>query len=159
MMPKPGMSMNQSQQQSLRSLAAQQEALRQQMQELQDEYGERGNILGRLNALGEEMKKVADDLRNSKVDQKTIERQEQILSRLLDTQKSVNRREYSKKRKAESGSEFNRRSPELTGDAVGENEELMELIKKALQEKYPRKYDRLIKAYFKSLQNDDATFE
>jgi hypothetical protein len=40
----------------------------------------------------------------------------------------------------------------------------MNIIKKALQEKYlqekyPRKYDRLIKAYFKSLQNDGAAFE
>jgi chromosome segregation ATPase len=158
-MPQQGMPLSLSQQQSLQRLAAEQEALRQQMNELNDEFGKRGEMLGRLDALGEEMKKVAEDLNNFKVDRKTIERQEKILSRLLDTQKSVNRREYSRKRKAETGSDYNRTSPELPADLLEENERLMNIIKKALQEKYPRKYDRLIKAYFKSLQNDGAAFE
>ena len=158
-MPQPGMSLNLSQQQAMRRLAAQQEALRQQMQELHDQYGERGDMLGRLDALGEEMKKVADDLQNMRVDRRTIERQERILSRLLDAQKSVHRREYSRKRKAETGTEFNRRSPEFPSDLMEENERLLDIIKKALQEKYPRKYERLIKAYFKSLQNDGTALE
>jgi hypothetical protein len=158
-MPQQGMPLSLSQQQALQRLAAEQEALRQQMNELNDEFGKRGEMLGRLDALGEEMKKVAEDLNNFKVDRKTIERQEKILSRLLDTQKSVNRREYSRKRKAETGSDYNRTSPELPADLLEENERLMNIIKKALQEKYPRKYDRLIKAYFKSLQNDGAAFE
>lgn len=158
-LPKPGMCLNLSQQQALRRLAAQQEALRQQIKEINEEFGNRGNMLGRLDALGEEMKKVAEDLQNTKVDRRTIERQERILSRLLDAQKSVNRREYSRKRKAETGSEFNRRSPEFPEDMTEENEMLMDIIKKALQEKYPRKYERLIKAYFRSLQNNGANLE
>ena len=105
------------------------------------------------------MRKVADDLSNKNVDRKTIERQERILSRLLDAQKSVNRREYSRKRKAETGSEFSRKSPENPEGLNSENEQLMEIIKKALQERYPRKYDRLIKAYFKSLQTEGKAFE
>jgi hypothetical protein len=71
----------------------------------------------------------------------------------------VNRREYSQKRKAESGAEFNRKNPELVNDLNDEKAKLMDIIKKAMQEKYPRKYERLIKAYFRSLQNDDAAFE
>jgi len=158
-MPQQGMPLSLSQQQSLQRLAAEQEALRQQLNEINEEFGKRGEMLGRLDALGEEMKRVAEDLGQSRVDRKTIERQEKILSRLLDAQKSVNRREYSRKRKAETGSEYNRVSPELPGDILQENERLLNIIKKALQEKYPRKYDRLIKAYFKSLQNDGAAFE
>ncbi len=159
LMPKPGMGLSPSQQQALRRLASQQEALRQQMQELHDEFGERGDMLGRLDALGEEMKKVADDLSNFKVDRKTIERQEKILSRLLDTQKSVNRREYSRKRKSEHGIDIARTSPESPSEYLQDQEKLINLIKKALEEKYPRKYDRLIKAYFKSLQNEGTSFE
>jgi cell division protein FtsB len=77
-MPQQGMPLSLSQQQSLQRLAAEQEALRQQMNELNDEFGKRGEMLGRLDALGEEMKKVAEDLNNFKVDRKTIERQEKI---------------------------------------------------------------------------------
>ncbi|UCE67458.1 MAG: hypothetical protein JSU85_05435 [Candidatus Zixiibacteriota bacterium] len=158
-MPKPGMSLNLSQQQALRRLAAQQEALRQQMKGLQEEFGKRGDMLGRFDALGEEMKKVAEDLQDTRVDRRTIERQERILSRLLDAQKSVNRREYSRKRKAETGSEHIRRSPEFPANMTEENERLLDIIKKTLQEKYPRKYERLIKAYFRSLQNNGAALE
>lgn len=158
-MPIPGNSLTPSQQNALRELAAQQSALSQQMKELNDEFGKRGEMLGRLDALGQEMQKVANDLSSTKVDQRTIERQNRILSRLLDAQKSVNRREYSRKRKAETGTDISRKSPEYPGDLKGENEELMEIIKKALQEKYPRKYEKLIKAYFKSLQNEGKAFE
>jgi len=33
------------------------------------------------------------------------------------------------------------------------------MIKKALEEQYPRQYDRLIKAYFKSFQSQEISIE
>jgi len=159
MMPMPGMNMNMQQQQSLSQLAAEQEALRRQMEELGEQYGERGSMLGRLDALAEEMKKVVDDMKNSRVNRQTIERQEQILSRMLDAQKSVNRREYSKKRKSEQGEDIVRRSPVLPADASQRDGWLSGIVERALRENYPRKYDKLIKAYFKSLQSEGAELE
>ena len=159
LMPMPGMKMSLSQQNSLRKLAGEQEALRKQLQELNDQFGERGEMLGRLDALAEEMKKVVDDLSNSNVGRKTVERQEQILSRLLDAQKSVNRREFSQKRKAEQGEDIARRSPVMPDDASYRDGWLSGIVEKALKENYPRKYDKLIRAYFKSLQNEGAPIE
>jgi len=152
-MPQPGMQMNMGQQQALQKLAAEQEALRKQLEEMNDEFGKRGEMLGRLDRLGEEMKKVVEDLQRSKVNQETVKRQENILSRLLDAQKSVNRREYSRKRQSEQGLDIVRRSPSLPGGADEEEAWLSEMIKKALQEEYPRQYEKLIRAYFKSFQN------
>ena len=105
------------------------------------------------------MKKVAEDLRNNNVNRETIRRQEGILSRLLDTQKSVNRREYSKKRKAETGLEFSRLSPILPNDLNSDSERVMDIIKRALEEQYPRQYERLIKSYFKSFQNEGGNLD
>jgi hypothetical protein len=158
-MPQPGMSMSYGQQQAMGQLAAQQEALRQKLQEMNEQFGKQGDMLGRLDQLGEEMKKVVDDMQRSQVNRETIKRQEGILTRLLDAQKSVNRREYSKKRQSESGEDIVRKSPLLPDDLANGKGELSEMIKKALEEQYPRQYDKLIKAYFKSFQSQGTTNE
>lgn len=158
-MPQPGMSMSMGQQQGMQQLAAQQEALRQKLEEMSDQLGKQGDMMGRLDQLGEEMKKVVDDMQRSRVNQETIKRQEGILTRLLDAQKSVNRRDFSKKRQAETGEDVVRRSPVLPDDLANGRSDLSEMIKKALEEQYPRQYDRLIKAYFKSFQSQEISIE
>ncbi len=159
MMPKPGMQMNLGQQQAMRDLAAQQEMLRRQLDEMNEQFGKQGEMLGRLDQLGEEMKKVVEDMNRSEVNRETVERQEGILSRMLDAQKSVNRRDYSKKRQAEQGSEVVRRSPVLPEDFTGDDGWLSEMVKKALEEDFPRQYEKLIRAYFKSFQNQGVELE
>jgi hypothetical protein len=158
-MPQPGMPMSLGQQQAMQQLAAQQEALRKQLEELNDEFGKRGEMLGRLDQLGEEMKKVVEDMQRSRVGDETIKRQENVLSRMLDAQKSVNRREYSKKRQSEQGIDIVRRSPSAPDDQSGDDAWLSEMIKKALEEEYPRQYEKLIRAYFKSFQNQGEAIE
>jgi hypothetical protein len=156
MMPFPmGQAMSMMQQQQLEQMAAQQEALKQSLQEMTEQYGSGGdNILGRLDELGKEMQKVADDLKKHNVGQSTVQRQEQILTRLLDAQKSVNRRDYTQKRQARTAEDIIRRSPgQLDNQAIGD-EKLAEDIKKALAEKYPHQYENLIKEYFKALAED-----
>jgi hypothetical protein len=78
---------------------------------------------------------------------------------LLEAQKSVNRRDFSKKRQAEQGEDVVRVSPSMpdelnTGDAW-----ISEMIKKALEENYPRQYEKLIRAYFKSFQSQRTPVE
>jgi hypothetical protein len=158
-MPQPGMSMTMGQQQAMQQLAAQQEALQQKLEEMNEQMGKQGDMLGRLDQLGEEMKKVVDDLQRSRANQETVKRQEGILTRLLDAQKSVNRRDFSKKRQSEAGEDVVRRSPVLSDDLANGQSELSEMIKKALEEQYPRQYDKLIKAYFKSFQSQEAPVE
>ncbi len=157
-MPMPGQVLGMSQQQAMQRLAAQQEALSKSLQELHEEYSEGGdnNVLGRLDKLAEEMKKVADQLQNKSFNRNTIFRQERILSRLLDAQKSVHRRDYSRRRQARAAEDIIRRGPSalFTGDS--NNEKLAEDIRKALAEKYPRRYENQIKEYFKALAEDEA---
>lgn len=149
-----GQAMSMMQQQQLERMAAQQEAIRQQLQEMTEQSGSGvEGILGRLDELGKEMKKVADDMKRHNLDKSTIERQERILTRLLDAQKSVNRRDYTQKREARTAEDIIRRSPGPLDSQKGD-EQLAEDIKKALEEKYPRRYENLIKEYFRSLSED-----
>jgi hypothetical protein len=155
-MPVPGM-MSLAQQQAMQRLAAQQEEIRKSLQQLMDEYGDPDNVLGRLDQIESDMKKVIEDMQAEKYNQETINRQERILSRLLDAQRSVHRRDYSRRRQAHTGQDIIRRGPLPINLNNLENEKLAEDIKKALSEKYPRRYEKEIREYFRALTEDRAS--
>ena len=100
----------------------------------------------------EEMKEVINDLEGLDLHRKTIERQQKILSRMLDAQKSVREKEYSKDRLAESGEDMLRRSPQDPTNP--EDQKLKQLnleLIRALQEGYAPDYEVLIEEYFRLL--------
>jgi len=155
LMPIPmGQAMSMIQQRQLEELANQQEAIRKSLQELTDQYGDPDNILGRLSELGEEMRRIAEQMRREGLNENVVKRQERILSRLLDAQKSVNRRDYTQKRQARSAEDIIRRSPAPLNDDESEANRLTEDIIRALNEKYPRRYENQIKGYFRSLSEE-----
>jgi len=156
-MPMPGQMMSMAQKQAMQRLAGQQEQIRKSLQELTGEYGNPDNVLGRLDQIEQEMKKVVEQLRGNNLDRSTVEKQERILSRLLDAEKSVHKRDFSRKRQARSTDDIIRRGPSLLDFGANQDERLAEDIKKALLEKYPRRYENQIKEYFKALAEDQAS--
>jgi len=102
------------------------------------------------------MKKVANDLKRFNYTRETRSRQDRILSRLLDMQKSVQRRDFTSRRKARTVDDIIRQGPaELLLENI-DDESLAEDIKQALAEKYPRRYENQIKDYFKALIGEDT---
>ena len=143
------------QQSQLRRMAAEQGALRNALEELGNNIQDNSDILGDLDQMAKEMGEVTNDLQNLKIDKKTIERQQQILSRMLDAQKSVREKDYSRKRLAEVGKNYQRKSPRMSEDT--ENLKLKQLkldLIRALREGYNPDYEKLIEAYFRSLNTD-----
>ncbi len=143
------------QQQEMRRIAAQQAALEQALQKLNEKMGQRENMLGRLGKVARDMDKVVKDLLKNNLNRKTIERQQKILSRMLDAQKSVRKREYSKKRQAIRAKHYLAQDPgKLKNPYDMTVKELQDALRKALQQGYNRDYQRLIEAYFKRLIQD-----
>lgn len=149
------------QQAALARLAAEQAALRKSLEQLNREFGQRSEILGRLDQLGKEMEEVVKDLQQKKVSQRTIERQQKILQRLLDAQKSMRKEDYSRRRQAETAKNYYARDPgSLPSDLGEKNLQIQRDLLKALKEGYSRDYQELIKKYFEALMKesiDDAT--
>ena len=140
------------QQQALQRLAARQAALKQALENLNEKMGERRDVLGRLGQVAQEMDKVVKDLLNKNISRKTIERQQRILSRMLDARKSIREREYSKKRQAERAKKYLARDPEKLGNVYDMDlKQLQDAMRNALQQGYSRDYQLLIEAYFKKL--------
>jgi hypothetical protein len=134
-------------------LAAQQEAIRKGVGELQREQGTRKEILGRLDELGKEIKKVSEDIEGGTLDEGTLRRQQQIYSRMLDFQRSLQRQDFSEERKAETAQDILRQSPPPLQSSAQSKDSYQDRLQKYLNEGYPPEYEELIKEYFKAINN------
>jgi lipoate synthase len=148
-------SLSMEQQGQLRRMAAEQRAIQESMENIANDMQNRSDILGDLDHLANEMSDVVEDLHELNIDRKTIERQQQILTRMLDAQKSVREKEYSKKRLAEVGKEYRRKSPDdpTNIEDLRMKQLSLDLIR-ALQEGFNPDYEKLIEEYFRALNAD-----
>ncbi len=148
--------MTMEQQAEMARLAAQQAAVMKSLQELNEEArrsAERERILGDLGKIGEEMREVVRDLEQKNVNPQTLQRQERILSRLLDAERSMRERDFERRRRAEPGKDIVRKPPgELDLTTQERKNRLMQDLLKALEQGYTKDYEELIRKYFEALQ-------
>ena len=152
-LPQPGMS---GQQSMLQQLLSQQQALQEGLEQLLNNMPSSGNT-GGLGKANQEMEEVIQDFKRNKVDRVTKDKQQKILSRMLDSQKSLTKKDFSNNRKSEAFSEnIIRETPLDLSDDKGHKELLLiNAMEEALQEGHSQEYQELIKLYFYNLQNDD----
>lgn len=105
-----GQSMNEQ----LARMAAQQEAIRRQMQQYMDELKKQGEKPGNgLNELMNQMEKTETDIVNKMISQETLNRQKQILTRLLEHEKAEQKRDQEEKRESTEAKEQKFSNPNL----------------------------------------------
>jgi hypothetical protein len=140
------------QQAAMSRLIAEQAAVKQMLKETLEKFGDRSDVAGNLENLAEEMEEVIETLKNEQASEEIIRRQERILSRLLDAQRSVKRRDYSRRRQARSGQDVFRQSP---GGEAAEDFKVLERLRRDIlrigEEGYARDYQALIRRYFEAL--------
>ncbi|HEX7072116.1 MAG TPA: DUF4175 family protein [Rhodothermales bacterium] len=145
-------------QQRLQQLADQQSAIRQQLQEVSRNPEARGRLLGDLNRIAQQMEETIGELRAAQADRRMIERQQQILTRLLEAQKSLRERGREEEREARSAEDILRTSPGAL-PASEEAERLRQDLLRALEAGYAPEYQELIKRYFELLQQEQTPAE
>jgi hypothetical protein len=134
-------------------LSSEQDALRKSLEEIQREVSGQHDILGRFDQTVEQMKQVSDDLKKGNINERTIKNQERILSRMLDAQKSLNERDYTRKREAQTGKDLVRKSPPALPEDLGQRKDMLSRdLLKVLSEPYPAQYEGAIREYFNALQ-------
>ncbi|MCH8171191.1 MAG: hypothetical protein IIB07_08715 [Bacteroidetes bacterium] len=139
----------------LKRLQQQQELIRKSLQELNKEAkttGKSKSLAADLDEILKQMQEVITNMNNSRLDDNVVQAQERILSKLLDAQRSVNERDYDKRRESFTGKDVIRLSPDnLTLDEQSKNILRDELLK-AINEGYSKDYEELIKKYFEELE-------
>jgi tetratricopeptide (TPR) repeat protein len=142
-----------SEEETLGRLAAQQEMVRKGMEEVSRALGQRRDILGRLDEIIDDMKNVEEQMSTKQLDQDVVQRQNHILSRLLDAQKSVQQQDYTGKRYSRPGKDFpDRRSPpELPRELLGRSEKIRLDMLRGKADRYPESYRELVEQYMRAL--------
>jgi hypothetical protein len=140
-------------------LAGQQATLQKSLEQLSRETKDAGDfskLLGDLDDVAKEMSEVQTDLAQGNVNPETIRKQERILSRLLDSQRSTRERDFEKRRRAEAGSTIPRSGPADIdlGSQEGKNR-LREELLRVLAGKYSKDYEELIRKYFEKLESEE----
>ena len=100
----------------LARMAAEQEMIRQGMQQMLDEMKNNGQLGDDgLNQIIKDMEKLEEDIVNKRINKKTVERNQEILSRMLESEKAQKKRDQDEKRKSNEfkGSKFERNVEEL----------------------------------------------
>ncbi len=137
---------------TLSRMAAEQEAIRRGLEEAMQKLGQGGGTLGKLGDTGEEMKKVEQDLRGGRLDQQTLERQQRILSRLLDAPRSVEKRDYSRRRTSRPGVDVVRSSAgALSPELLKARPSLAALLARGGRDPVSPRYRALVDQYFQAI--------
>lgn len=150
--------LNPQQQGELGRLAQQQDLIRKSLDQLNKEAqqsGESKKIPADLENLSKQMREVISDMNTEKLNDELIQKQEKILSKLLDAQRSINERDFEKERKSESGKNVVRTSPSefnLLKQSI--KDKFKDELNRAIQEGYSKDYQELIRKYFEALQKE-----
>ena len=143
-----------SNEQMLSRMAYEQQMIREATERVADMMERLSEVLGDLNGIAEEMKEVEGELQQGNLNQQVLDKQREILTRMLESSKSLQKREVSKRRKSEVA-----KTPTAAGDdAPPLDPKLLETIQQIEsnlrsrdQESLPPQYRELIQQYFKAL--------
>ncbi|MDZ4708060.1 MAG: DUF4175 family protein [Saprospiraceae bacterium] len=135
--------------------AARQAALREALKELQKEKQQRGENGQELQKAIEGMDKTETELVNKKLTNEMMQRQNEILTRLLEAENAERERKQDEKRKSETAQELERKLPPSMQEYLKKREAEIDLYKTVSPDVKPY-YRTLIEEYMKSLRTENG---
>lgn len=143
----------------LQRLAAEQQMIQKSLQQLENEARESGqskSLPANLQDILKQMQEVITDMKTEKLDDNLVQKQERILSKLLDAQRSLNERDFEKERESNTADNIRRNSPAEINLSTEKGRDLIrDAINRAVQEGYNKDYEQLIRRYYELLQKEN----
>ncbi|NUM71624.1 MAG: hypothetical protein HUU43_12295 [Ignavibacteriaceae bacterium] len=146
--------MSPEQQQMYEKLARQQELIRKSMEQLNKEAKESGKsktLPANLDKILKEMQEVVADMKTQKLTDELVQKQEKILSKMLDAQRSINERDYEKERESFTGINIKGNTP---GEIVLKKDKDGNWIYDTVNNpsgNFTGDYQNLVKKYFEAM--------
>jgi hypothetical protein len=134
----------------LAEMAAEQERIRRALQEMQEKMGEQGHIPG--GDLPSKMEQTEMDLVNKQLTDQMVKRQKEILTRLLEAEKSMREQDMDDERKGETAKDYEKEIPKAFEEYLRLKEKEVELLKTVPPKLYPY-YKKEVNEYFKRMGN------
>jgi hypothetical protein len=137
----------------LERLAGEQRSLAEIAKQIQESMQREREGVGKLDRAIEEMEAVAEALRRGELSEDLVNREQRILSRLLDAERSVHTRDYEQKRESTTAEDIFSKSLGRRADDPGA-QTLRDEIQRAMQLKAPGEFEELIRLYFRALAGE-----
>lgn len=140
----------------MRRLQQQQGQVKKSLEELNKEVRESGgtrkNMAGDLERAAREVEEVLRDMQSGRVTPETLQRQDRILSRMLDALRSQRERDFDKERESRPGTDIVRKGPgALDLGTLPDEEKIRRDALRSQDGAYSKDYEYLIRKYFESL--------
>jgi hypothetical protein len=145
--------LRQQRQAQLDRLAGQQRSLQDVAKQIQESMKKERTGVGKLDRAVDDMEAVTQALKNGQINDDTVNKQQRILSRLLDAERSVNTRDYEQKRESHTAQDVFSKSLGHRGDSASA-QSLRDEIQRAMQLKAPGEFEDLIRLYFRALAGE-----
>lgn len=136
----------------LAEMAAEQERIRRALQEMERKLQEQGGKLPGSD-LTEKMEDTEVDLVNKRLTEQLIQRQRDILTRLLEAEQSLREQDMDEERKGESAKDYEKEMPKAIEEYLRLKEKEVELLKTVPPKLYPF-YKKEVNEYFKRLREN-----
>lgn len=134
-------------------MAAEQERIRRALQEMQEKLKqEGGKPLG--NDIPGKMEQTEMELVNKQITDQTIRRQKEIMTRLLEAEKSMREQNMDEERKGETAKDYQKEFPRAFEEYLRLKEKEVELLKTVPPKLYPY-YKKEVNEYFKRIGTQD----
>ncbi|HEX6227574.1 MAG TPA: DUF4175 family protein [Chryseolinea sp.] len=133
----------------LAEMAAEQERIRRALKEMEEKMKD-GKMPG--GDIPGKMEQTEMDLVNKQLTDQLIKRQQEILTRLLETEKSAREQDMDEERKGETAKEYDKEIPRAFEDYLRLKEKEVELLKTVPPKLYPY-YKKEVSEYFKRMGN------
>ena len=134
----------------LAKLAAEQEMIRQQLKEMEEKLNDGKGGGNNVKDAIKKMEETEMDLVNKNITQQTIQRQKDILTRLLKSEDALRERELDQERESEKSEEINRQLPPEFKEYLKAKEKEVELLR-TIPLKLNPYYKEEVNKYFKRL--------
>lgn len=124
------------------------------LDEGKDENGNKPSeeLDNKLKALEKLMEETETDLVNKRLSQKTIERQQEIMTRLLEAEKAIREKDFENERESKTGKENERTTTPEIEEYIRQKEKEIELLK-TVPPNFNPYYKQETNEYFQTIEN------
>ena len=135
--------------------AARQAALREALKEMQKERQQRGEKTQDLQQIIDGMDKTETELVNKQLTNEMMQRQNEIMTRLLEAENAERERKQDEKRKSETAQELERKLPPSLQEYLKKREAEIDLYKTVSPDVTPY-YRSLVEEYMRTLRTENG---
>jgi hypothetical protein len=134
-------------------MAAKQAAMRKALEKQQRKLQQQGKGSKELQDIIDQMDRTETELVNKRLNNETLKRQQDILTRLLEHEKAERERELDEKRKSDSAQSYERKTPPELEEYLKKRRSEVETYKTVSPALKPY-YKTLVEEYFKTLKGE-----